>query len=132
MDQFPVVGKQQQSLGILVQAAHRFQVQVFPLWGQQFHHRGLTVILSGGDKARRLVEHHHRPAHSPQGLSIQGDLHRRRINLPAAVLFHRSVHRHPAGFQQKLDLAAGAGSGAAKEFVQSFHGSSVLSLSPGS
>ena len=121
MQQLPIVGKQQQPFGLLVQAANGLQVPVPHLLRQKLHDSLLFCILRGSDIAHGLVHHHHPARIAAHGASVQLHRVRCRVDFSAGVFLGLSVHGHPPGFQQLLYLAAGSRAAVTQKFVQTFH-----------
>ncbi len=97
MKELPIVGKQEQPLRRLIQAAHRLQPQPLPVGREQLHHRFLPV-LRGGNIAGGLIEHNHHPPLPAQYFIVQGHCLGPGKDLSATVPLRDAVHRHPAAF----------------------------------
>ena len=134
-----VIGKQDQSFAVLVQASGGNQSDLFRLRNEIDRFSGGVPVVQGADIAPRLVQHNVK-------------FFRRRGNFPAAVFHpvagldpHGSALGGPAvdfdqsGADQRFRAAAGTDSGCAQEFGQTdrciFHGTGrqlFCSLSVGS
>ena len=105
--QGPVVGQEQQPLGVQIQTPHG------PHPGPAVLHQvgnGPPPLLvgQGGHNAAGLIEHEQRPRlRPPHGDAVQGDGVRLRVGLVPQGGGH-TVHRHPAFAQVFLRLAPGA------------------------
>ena len=87
--------------------------------------------MTGGDAPGGLVEHPDLPGGPADGFSVQGQGVFGRVNMPGTVFFHKSIDLYPSGLQKCLYGGAGTGSSVGEGFVQSFHGTSVLTSSGG-
>ena len=121
MQQLPIVGKEQQPLGLLVQAANGLQVPVPHLLRQKLHDGFLFCVLRGGDIAHGLVHHHHPARIAAHGAAVQQHRVHRRVDFSAGVFLGLSVHAYPTGLQKLLYLAAGSRAAVTQKFVQTFH-----------
>ena len=122
MGQNAVVGQQQQTLGLLVQPAHRRHSLFFPLLRQQVHHGPVPGILRGGHIACRLVHQQNHSAPPLHGLTVERHGCGPLVELCRAVRDHQAVDPNRSGPEQGLQLPPGGAARVGEIFVQSLHG----------
>ena len=127
MGQGAVVGEQQQTLGVLVQTAHGEEAGFLQVRRQEGEDGGVPGVLGGGDHPRRLVEHEIGIAVRSQGTAVQSEQRLRRdlVLRPVGAL---SVYQDPSAFDQSLGLLPGPAACGGQQFIQTFHGPSLLFL----
>lgn len=93
----PVIGKQQQSFGILIQPPHRLQSHTPVFRRQQLHDGFCPWGRRWSHITRRLMEHPHYASWQPHTGAVHSDLLYHFIH-PVFRLRHRlSIHSHTAG-----------------------------------
>ncbi|MPN63339.1 hypothetical protein SDC9_211097 [bioreactor metagenome] len=113
----PVVGQQQQALGIQIQPTHRPHPHT-AVRHQLGHVLAALLVGQGGHIASGLVQH--QPGgclHPPDGLSVHCDTVPLRVG-PVPQPGRLTVHRHPARQQIVLGRPPGADAGGGQYFLQ--------------
>ena len=118
MGQAPLIGQQQQALGILIQPAHRKQALAPELRRQQIQHGLPAAVLRGRQHPGGLVEHQPGKTAVAQPLPVHKDLRGLRVHLVLRRPGGHAVHQDPALPDQLPDLPPGVPAPCGDDLIQ--------------